>query len=110
MAYSKDAFNCARCPGKAGDGGCPMWWDTIWEKPDGEAKIVSSCGFTQLPLYLTEVIKASNRPAAAIESTRNEIVKGFQGLAQAAPLLARLSRPAHPSVPPVEVLDGSAAQ
>lgn len=30
---------------------------------------------------MVEVIKASNRPAAAIESTRNEIAKGFATLA-----------------------------
>jgi hypothetical protein len=37
----------------------------------------------QLPLYLTEVIMASNRPAAAIESTRNEIADGLSRIATA---------------------------
>jgi len=81
MTFSKHAFDCARCPGKAGDGGCPAFWETIWERPTGETKIIKGCGFEQLPLYLTEVIKASNRPAAAIESTRNEIANGLARIA-----------------------------
>lgn len=83
MPYSKNAFNCAKCPGKGGDGGCPMWWETVWENGEGATKLVKGCGFEQLPLYLTEVIKASNRPAAAVEATRNEIASGFQRVAQA---------------------------
>ena len=72
MAYSKDAFKCHKCPKE----GCPLWWKTIWT--DGkEEKIVESCGYEQLPLYLTEVIKASNRPAAGVESLRNELKKDF---------------------------------
>ena len=60
-----------------------MWWTTAWEKEGEETKIVDGCGFEQLPRYLHEVVKASNRPAAAIESTRNEIVNGFSRIAQA---------------------------
>ena len=75
MAFSKNAFNCQKCPGKGGDDGCPVWWETIWEQASGETKIVKGCGFEQLPMYLTEVVKASNRPAAAVESMRNEMAK-----------------------------------
>ncbi len=70
--YSKDAFNCHKCPEK----GCPMWWTTIWSDGKNE-KIIESCGYEQLPQYLTEVVKASNRPAAAVESLRNELKKDF---------------------------------
>ena len=77
MAYSKHAFNCQKCPGKAGDNGCPMWWTTTWTNAAGELKTKASCGYEQLPEFLIEVIKASNRPASAIESTRNEIALGL---------------------------------
>lgn len=69
----KNAFNCKKCPECNDEKGCPMWWETVWEKPDGEVKIIKACGYTQLPLYLIELIKASNRPAAAVESIRNEL-------------------------------------
>jgi hypothetical protein len=71
--WSKNAFVCHKCPEK----GCPMWWETVATSLDGEVKIIKSCGFTQLPTYLIEVVKASNRPAAAVESARDEIAKGF---------------------------------
>jgi len=45
----------------------------------GEEKVVQ-CAFEAMFDALIEVIKASNRPAAAIESTREEIIKGFEGL------------------------------
>jgi hypothetical protein len=79
MAWSKRSLDCARCP-KDGRGdrsdGCPLWWRTRWQNGAEEKEIVD-CGLVQLPTYLAEVIKASNRPAAAIESTRNEISAGF---------------------------------
>lgn len=78
--YSKNALNCSKCPGKAGDGGCPMWWNTV--HTDGATiKTISSCGYEQLPLYLIEVVKASNRPAAAVESCRNEVALGLARVA-----------------------------
>lgn len=63
---------------------CPCWWETLHTNvATGEEKFVKSCAWGQLPLYLIEVIKASNRPAAAIESTRNEIAEGLTRVAQA---------------------------
>lgn len=86
MAYSKNAFNCAKCPGKAGDGGCPMWWKTVWTQPSAAGpeavKVIESCGYEQLPQFLIEVIKASNRPAAAVESARDEIATGLLKIAE----------------------------
>jgi hypothetical protein len=81
MAFSKHAFDCHHCPSKGGENGCPAWWETIWEKADGETQLVRGCGWEQLPHYITELIKASNRPAAAVESTRNEIAHGFARIA-----------------------------
>lgn len=52
-----------------------------WVNVVGEEKTVGECIFQALPKLMVELIKASNRPAAAIESTRNEIVKGFATLA-----------------------------
>ena len=77
MTY-RNAFNCKRCPQSNDDRGCPVWWETVWEAPSGETRTIRSCGFTQIPLYLTEVIKASNRPAAAVEGVRNETAEGFE--------------------------------
>lgn len=76
MSY-KNAFNCKRCPESSGPDGCPVWWETTWEDKGGNVDLIKSCGFQQLPMYLIEVVKASNRPAAAIESMRNETVGGF---------------------------------
>lgn len=75
--------NCVRyCPrhNDADHGGCPGWWETIRTNPEGEQKIVKSCYLQQLPEYLIEVIRASNRPAAAVESCRNVIADGFVGV------------------------------
>ena len=77
------AFECDDCPmnsdatrGRA----CPMWWETVWNKPSVsgmETKVVKACGYTQLPEFLVEVIKASNRPAAQISGVQNEIAEGL---------------------------------
>lgn len=75
------AFQCRQCPrnndperGRS----CPAWWEWTQENPaTGETRIERMCGWTAMPIFLTEVIKASNRPAAAVESTRNEIAAGL---------------------------------
>lgn len=46
-----------------------------------ETKVQRDCLFRLLPVFLIEVIKASNRPAAAIESTRNELITGLGAIA-----------------------------
>jgi hypothetical protein len=92
VAYSRNAFNCAKCPGKGGDGGCPAWWETVWENQQaGETKVIRGCGWEQLPRYITEMIKASTRPAAAVESTRNEIAAGFGQIVSTMKALPRSS-------------------
>jgi hypothetical protein len=88
-------FDCDRCPKNSDPAQgrhCVMWWETVHTNvQSGEIKTVRSCGFTQLPLYLVEVIKAANRPAAAIESTRNEIARGLAKVASAAHVFSEMA-------------------
>jgi hypothetical protein len=85
----KAAFRCHKCPRNNDPqrgASCPEWWEWTAENPQtGEARIERMCGKQALPLFLVEVIKASNRPAAAIESTRNELAAGFGRLAEVLP-------------------------
>ena len=84
--WSKRAHQCYRCPKDgAADGtrGCPRWWKTVQVSVTGETKVWEECGDVHWPVYATEIIKASNRPAAAIESTRNEMVRGLAAIAVA---------------------------
>lgn len=81
----KAAFQCAKCPRNADPErgpSCPAWWETIHTNvATGEEKTWKSCAWEQLPHYLIEVIKAANRPAAAIEGTRQEIAQGLSRVA-----------------------------
>ncbi len=64
---------------------CPAWSDggVVWQhNATGEERVVH-CAFEALMPALTQVIAASNRPAAAIEATRNEIAEGLGRVAQA---------------------------
>lgn len=79
----KHAFECRKCPQGNSENGCPAWWEIVTENTQtGEVKVSKGCGWQHLPMMLIEVIKASNRPAAAVESCRNEISKGFENLGQ----------------------------
>lgn len=74
----KHSMDCRHCPQNNTENGCPCWCEVVWTNlQTGEEKIIKNCLFQMLPEMLVEVIKASNRPSAAIESTRNEIVNGF---------------------------------
>lgn len=87
----KCAFVGRECP-KTNDESakifCPAWSEgVIWTNlQTGEEKIVN-CSLRAMMPALVEVIKASNRPAEAIESTRNELStqlrRGFGVLGQA---------------------------
>jgi hypothetical protein len=82
VRYSKNAFNCAKCPRKGGEGGCPAWWETHHTNTlTGELKIIKSCGFEQLPVYLIEVIKAASTTVGTTDALRNEIGGGLRGIA-----------------------------
>lgn len=79
----KGAFDCKNCPGNNDPSkgrACPGWWETTFESISDpqNVKYEKSCYLTQLPIYLTEVIRASNRPAAAVESMRNETIKQME--------------------------------
>lgn len=79
---------CEKCPNRYSSQGCPCW---IGERAGfmktnvqtGEEAFVTGCFYQVIPWLMVEVIKASNRPAAAAESTRNEIVAGFHKVAAA---------------------------
>lgn len=87
MTFSRHAFQCHKCPKQAGDKGCPAWWETVWEKPRADAvadvTTVKGCAFEQMPNYLIEVVKASNRPAAELGQIREELLKSLGRLSLA---------------------------
>ena len=55
-----------------------------------QMRIKRECLFTALPRFMVEGIKASNRPAAAAESMRNEVARGFQEVAHRLELIPTL--------------------
>ena len=70
----KNADNCKKCPQSNDANGCPWWWETIQTNTDtGEERVHKDCGKASLPMFMTEVIKASNRPAGEISAMREEI-------------------------------------
>lgn len=73
---------CPRTNNPAAARFCPAWTEgVVWTNMQtGQEKVVH-CALEMLMPAVIEVIKAANRPAAAVESTRNEIVRGFQALA-----------------------------
>jgi hypothetical protein len=83
----KKAFNCKRCPQSNGEEGCPLWWETIQTNiQTGEECVTKGCGYQQLPVYLTEVIKASNRPAEEISKIREKAVEKIASITKNASL------------------------
>ena len=86
----KNAFKCSKCPQSNGQDGCPAWVEIMQTNTaTGEERLHKDCLFQQLPHLMVEVVKASNRPAAAVEEARNEIANGFNQLNQVMPLLTR---------------------
>lgn len=70
----KNAFTCKKCPQSNNESGCPMWWEFIQtDTSNHREQLTKMCGYQALPLYLIEVIKASNRPAAEIGAMRGEM-------------------------------------
>lgn len=58
---------------------CPAWTEYMQTNvATGEERLQRECVFQALPVFLIEGIKASNRPAAAAESMRNEVARGFE--------------------------------
>ena len=74
----KHAFQCGNCPKRGDEQGCPYWWEIIQtNKANGEEKITKGCGTVLMQKFLIETMMAANRPAAAFEGLRNQIVSGF---------------------------------
>ncbi len=81
MPSFSNAFKCKKCPESNGKEGCPCWTELIQTNiATGEHKTTKNCIFQLMPMLLVEVIKASNRPAQEISSTKNEIAKGFKNI------------------------------
>jgi len=83
MKEYKKAFLCLKKGKCAEDSSCPCWCELIQTNiQTGEERLIKDCIFKLYPIIMIEVIKASNRPAAAVESMRNETAKnlnqGFQ--------------------------------
>lgn len=74
----QNADNCKQCPKRNDEQGCPWFWEWVETNGTGQERLRKSCGKQAIQAHIIEVIKASNRPAAAVEDTRNEIVKGFE--------------------------------
>ena len=89
----RNAWNCKRCPERNDAQGCPAWIEYMQEMVgSGEQRLKKECLFQALPTFLVEVIKASNRPAAAVESVRNEMADGLLRLASAMPRLLEVTK------------------
>lgn len=78
---------CERCPHRHDPAGCPCWISEqagfVETNPaSGEERFITGCFYQVIPRLMCAVIAASNRPAAAIEGTRNEISHGLALIAQ----------------------------
>jgi hypothetical protein len=78
---------CEPCPQRYSEHGCPCWIDESYGLIEtniatGEERLITGCYYAVMPRLFKHVIAASNRPAAAVEDTRNEIVKGFSRVAR----------------------------
>ena len=64
---------------------CPWWKDSgemfVMKNSKTGEEVIERCGARVMVQSQMEVLKASNRPAAAIESARNEIATGFSKVA-----------------------------
>ena len=85
---------CDKCPQRFDPAGCQWWIEPSWgivETNGEETRLLSGCcGIPHLFRLQAYVIGASNRPAAAVESARNEIARirdeilgGVTGMARA---------------------------
>lgn len=81
MANYKNAMNCKKCPQSNGPEGCPAWVEYVETNvADGSIRTTRECFYQAMPKMMQHVICASNRPAAAIESTRNALVNALNGM------------------------------
>jgi hypothetical protein len=74
---------CHECPGNSGPQGCPDWIAYVETDTSGAQRLTEECGRQAWPVFMGHVLAASNRPAAAIESTRNALVETLNGMGAA---------------------------
>lgn len=70
---------CERCPHRYSEIGCPCWITAErgiveTDGQGGEQRVTTGCMWEHIPRWFAKGIACSNRPAAAIESLRNEMV------------------------------------
>lgn len=64
---------------------CPAWTEYMeTNAQNGEERLQRECLFTAMPKFMIHTLQAANRPAAAIESVRNEVAEGLGRIGQAA--------------------------
>lgn len=81
MMDYKNAFKCEDCPETNTKHGCPAWVEySQTNMQTGEERIKKGCLGQELIPMLTQVIMASNRPAAEIGKMRGELQGSFQQL------------------------------
>lgn len=79
---------CERCPHRFSETGCPAWIgpeNGFMERQDatGAERLVTGCFYPIVIRLMQHVIQAANRPAAAMNSWRNEMVEGIGKVARA---------------------------
>lgn len=83
-------MRCKNCDAKKGKS-CPCWFDAeraieadLWlvNARTGERKPATGCFYDIMLMYMSSVSSAVMQHGAAVESTRNEIVRGFTSVAQ----------------------------
>lgn len=85
-------MKCPRNADPANGRFCPAWTEYVeTNEQTGEERIRRECVFQAMPKFMMFAVRAANRPAAAIESTRNEIADGFARVSQT--LLERSGSP-----------------
>lgn len=62
---------------------CPAWTEYMESNPQGEERLQKECLFSAMPKFMIHTLAAANRPAAAIESLRNETTDHLGQIASA---------------------------
>lgn len=81
----KNAWKCHECPESAGEDGCPAWCDGIVEVNPStmQERVTRGCFLPIAMRALTATIHAANVSSQETSTIREEIRKGFSGVADA---------------------------